>query len=244
MPYPYPRIPETIHGKELTILGVEHKPEFFQQYQPMLEDFVKSHDAIVLEQTVGGNFWESGFYGSIGELARKQGKKVYQVDPLGWKPIFLDVVNAGIGLALLYQLITGSKSAETTTRRNFLKKMCQFAVGVPLLAGTLAVRNVQSILALDTTIHYGIDDALGYGLQDYRNIVIAEGLIRLCQEAEDFHTLGSIHGAAHSETVHEYLLSPNKRQKRLAYLPYDMLGNTQIREYTPTSSGWELRRTF
>lgn len=242
--YKYPRISERINGKELAIWGVEHTREFFNQYKPLFEDLVRDNDVVVLEQMVGGDFWESNFFGRVGELARGQGKKVYQIDPVGLGNFLLDLGTTFAGGALIYNGVRGSKSQEKTTRRNFLKRMGKLALGLPLVAGGLPGRLLLENLTTDISVSYGVDDQLGYGSCDYRNIVIAEGLARICNEVRDVSRICSIHGASHSEAVHEYLLSQNKRQKRLVYLPHDILGNTKIREYTPTSKGWELTSTF
>ena len=93
-------------------------------------------------------------------------------------------------------------------------------------------------------ISYGVDDLIKYGSTDYRNIVIAEGLERICHKVESIEKIGSIHGAAHYETVHQYLISPEKRYKRLVYLPHDLIGNTKIREYAPIGTNWKLTREF
>ena len=91
--YKYPRISEIVNGKKLAIWGVEHTREFFNQYKPLFINFVKDNDAIVLEQMVGVNFWESKgkLFEDLGELAREQGKKVYQVDPVVWGNVYLDL---------------------------------------------------------------------------------------------------------------------------------------------------------
>ncbi len=243
--YKYPRIPVTVNGKELAIWGVEHTREFFNCFKSLFEEFIGNNDCVVLEQPVGADFWETDFFfGDIGELVREQGKKMYQVDPVTWGNLLLDLVTIGIGGRLVYKGAKGSKSPEKISRRGFLKRLGQLAIGVPLVWGSWPTRLLQDYLTIAISVSYGVDDQLGYGTDDYRNIVIAEELDRICREVESVRKIGSIHGAAHSEAVYQYLISPEKRFKRLAYLPHDILGNTKIREYTPTDKGWELSRSF
>lgn len=241
--YIYPIMSETINKKELTILSVKHDKLFFYQHKPFFESFVRANDAIVLEQTVGGDFWQSDFFGSIGELVKKEGKKIYQVDPVGWGNVLYDLGTGLVGTYLCVSAMT-LKSQKEIKRRDFLKKMVQLSAGISLVAGSLPTKVIEIDLDPNVPLSYGLDDELGYGVHDYRNIVIASGLDRICHEVEDLNKIGSIHGAGHSKGIYEYLLSPKKRQKRLAYLPHDLLGNTKIREYIPTSSGWKLSRTF
>jgi hypothetical protein len=243
--YKYPRISETVNRKELAIWGVEHSYEFFYRHRALFRDFVRNNDVLVLEHPPGANFWEvEGFFDSLGELAREQGKRVYEVDPLEWENLFLDVGTGFVGGILAYKSIRKLTSPAKTTRRNFLKALPLLALGVPLIMGSWPIRFFQDRFTDKISVNYGIDDTVGYGSDDYRNIVIAEGLDRICHEIDDIKNIGVAHGAAHSDAVHKYLISPNKRKKRLVYFPHDFLGNTKIREYTPTTKGWELTRTF
>jgi len=85
---------------------------------------------------------------------------------------------------------------------------------------------------------------ISYGITDYRNIGIAEGLERLCNEVNNIKKVCAIYGAGHAETVHKYLMSPILRKKHLIYLPYDFMFDAKIREYLPDKDGWTLSRTF
>lgn len=231
--YPYPIIKETISRRELTILGVSHTKEFFDYYNQLFEDFVDKNDAIVLEQIAGGDFWEdNGFFGTISELARKRSKKIYQVDPVSSGNIILE-----LGVAIGGSLMLPKAGRFSMSRRDALKRLGRTAIGFSLIFGSLPMQITKDALTQDYS--YGIDDLLLYGSSDYRNIVIATGLERLCKELPGVRTIGAIHGAAHSEPIHEYLMHPMKRLKRLAYIPHDMVGNIMIREHTPTASGWE-----
>jgi len=241
--YEYPRIKEQVHGKELSILGVAHTERFFHRHKSFFEEFVENNDAVVLEQVLGGDFWEDkSFFNKVGELARRQGKRVYQVDPVRWSHLIFD---AGGLITSGFLIGKGIKSLDKDfSRRGALKFLAQSAIGTSLFLGSLFGKWATFSLSPAIVMSYGFDDQIEYGSTDYRNIVIADGLDKLCRTVEDVERIGSIHGAAHYETVHEYLISPAKRLKRLAYFPHDLLGNTAIREYTPVNDGWVLSRNF
>ncbi|MBI2542727.1 MAG: hypothetical protein HYW24_00890 [Candidatus Aenigmarchaeota archaeon] len=252
--YPYPIITEKIYGKDLTILGVEHKHDFFNEYREFFENFVTRQDAIVLEQVLHRslgvvNFWEGeGFYRDVGKIAGSQGKKVYQVDPGNWGVFVLDLETGVLGSCMAavttFNLLESYIRRENISRRKLLKRLLKLAVGVQLswsgLPGIIIQDDLSGFFG-----GYGIDDLLGYGAVDYRNIVIAEDLERLLSyEVPSISRIGSIHGYLHSAPIQTYLKNRELRMKRLVYFPHDVIGDTKIREYTPRGDDWRLTRTF
>ena len=206
--YPYPPLKETVFGTEVSILGVEHNSEFFEQYQHFFIEFIAQQDAVVLEQVVGGNFWNSNFFREMGRIAESLGKRVYQVDPATTvNSRFIDDLTGIAGLILLYKGLE-KMNKEKMSRRNFLKGGVQIAAGTSLVGGTYLGDVLISGLSPENIEEYMVKEKFTYGDCNYRNIVIAEGLERICKEVLDIQKIGAIHGAAHSKAVHSYLAVP------------------------------------
>ena len=155
---------------------------------------------------------------------------------------YSDITNGAIG-AILIKASLKYQSSENDSRRNFLKRLGKAAFGLSLIGGFAPAKSVL-LNTFPSTLSYGLDDKLELGVCDYRNIVTADGIDRLCKEASCPEKLVLIYGAGHHAPIYEYLKDSNKRRKRLAYLPQELVGNTKVREYNPTKSGWQLTRAF
>lgn len=85
-----------------------------------------------------------------------------------------------------------------------------------------------------------------YGDTDYRNLMIAHGIEKICTETKNIKKLACFHGEAHSKPIRTYLRNPTLRKiKRLLYKPtYELVSKTEVREYTPTYDGWMLSNLF
>lgn len=241
--YPYPLIKEKINDKDVCLVGVAHDYSFFKEHESYFEDIVSKHDAIVLEQSLGGDFWDSDFFGWIGDIAHSKKKRVYQADPMNWSIFELDAWAWWIGINLIFWSIA-YKPRKKISRREFLIRSALIGSGASMVFGTTPMRIFTTEQNLEMVLEYGIDDFLLYGETDYRNIKIAEGIERICNEVDYIKSLATIHGAAHHKTVDFYLKNPYLRSKKLAYFPHEIVGNTKIREYVPDGDRWTLVRSF
>ena len=241
--YPYPPIRETINGKDISIVGVVHEPGFFDQYRLFFKGVVSQHDVIVFEGGAGIDFWQySGVYAQAGAIAYSQKKRVYQFDPSNWAVGLLDTGQCAFGLWLIISAI--SSTTNKVSRRAFLKKSIAGMGGASLVLGSYPGILLRGLISTQGLIGYGIDDLLTYGKTDFKNIMVAHGIDRLCHEVYDFDSLVSLHGYTHYETIDGYLMNRDLRIKRLAYLPYEAIGEMGIREYVPDEIGWVLARRF
>ncbi len=247
-PYPFKTLERRINGKEVSIVGVLHVKPFFVAYEEYFDTVIQSHDAVVLEQPVGGEFWQQSFFKYIGKLARKHKTKVYLADPTNLATHDSDKIYGYLGILMMVaksgELLVRQKM-QKLSRRNFLKCGLWIGGGVSLALGSFDGLMLRGrMLGLDHIADFGWDDILLHGETDYRNIKIAEGLIKICDEVKDIKNLVAIHGQAHSEPIAEYIESPVLRKKLYTYFPYELVGKTKVREYTPTKKGWNLVRRF
>ncbi len=245
----YPEYPlfadkETVNGKEFTIIGVQHTPEFFNSYKSFFKKRVAESDAVILEQSVGSEFWKSSFFGKAGEAARAEQKRVYQIDPVTLANFSIDTI--GIPVACVFGIVHELRDSKTG-RRDFLKKIGKIGLYSYLLSGTLELSSVKASIDEEIVSKYGMEDVLSYGWMDYRNVSIADGIDRLSRETDGIRKIASIHGNNHADTVIGYIKDAELREiKKNLYLPYDnrILSKTKIREYIPGESGWKLVREF
>ncbi len=233
--YPEYAMKESINGKEITIIGVQHTPEFLNSHKSFFEDRVAESDVMVLEQSIGGEFWESPFFGAVGKIAHSKQKRIYQIDPLTMQSGLIDIF--GIPTICISGIVHELRN-EKTDRRKFLKKIGKIGVYSYLLSGTFPAK---------MSIIYGSEDIYSYGLTDYRNVMIADGIERLSRQTDGIRKIVSIHGNAHADTVRGYIKDSEIREiKKNLYLPYDnkVLSKTKIREYVPDENRWRLTREF
>lgn len=134
--YPFPTLHEVVNGKNVSILGAWHEEDFLEEHKQFFENFVAKQDVLVLEQPVDVNFWEEkDFFKGIGEFAREQNKKIYQIDPITESMHSTDVIVGILGMGLMYSGL--KKCSKKLSRRNFLKKLGVFGIGLSLSAGSL-----------------------------------------------------------------------------------------------------------
>lgn len=263
--YPCACIERKINGKDVTILGVYHTEDFLFRYYSFLSSKIHSADAVVLEQVVGAEFYQDdGFFGRLGAMAGF--KPVYVVDPinpesfaadtlLGWAGILLmQIPFIAIPSKMLLDWRASKKRRKSheskkqeCTRRDFLKGLFGYAVaigaGASMLSGSHLGVAAKSLISENLLLKYGIDDALSYGLMDFRNLIIAEGIEKLAK-IEDGKMV-AIHGDAHSDPIDFYLTNPIARKKRLAYFPYEQIATAGIKKFVYTRrTGWALEERF
>src|SRR3989344_7105221 len=162
--YEFPRIKETVNGKELAIWGVEHTREFFIKHEKLFRVLVSENDAVVLEGISNANFWVCpNFFNDVAEITKEQRKKVYEVDPKIKRSQneiaqpyadALEVATYALGLYSLIKGVRNSGGKQATARRNFLKRMAKIAVGISLTAGTLPVKCLQFMFSPNTAVTY------------------------------------------------------------------------------------------
>lgn len=99
--YPCSTLEEKINSTDVSIIGVAHVKEFFKRYENFFYDKISCSDAIVLEQPVGGEFYDSKFFNELGMIAHKQKKKVYQADPVNTPSFCTDFMQGGLGFILI-----------------------------------------------------------------------------------------------------------------------------------------------
>lgn len=75
--YPCSTLEEKINSTDVSIIGVNHEKEFFKRYENFFYDRISCSDAIVLEHSVGGKFYDSKFFNELGMIAHKQKKRIY-----------------------------------------------------------------------------------------------------------------------------------------------------------------------
>ncbi len=238
--YPYELLEEKVKNTSVRIVSVAHTLDFFLEHKHFLDNQIKESDAIMLE----GNYYTLeecySLFRNLGDIARRENKKVYQADPRTKKTGCLDFLQTGLGLYM----------ALST-------KLLDHSYGVPLglylLSGSLVgmlIRHIPRVISdikknkpVSVSNNY---EALLYGETDYANIMIAEGVSKIISSIKDVKKLACFHGQAHSKPIQVYLRYPAFRKfKRLLYLPtYDYVSNRKVREYTPINEGWELSKKF
>ncbi len=256
--YPCACIERKINGRDITILGVHHTESFLFRYYEFLSSKIHSADAVVLEQVVGAEFFQDrGFFGRLGSMAGF--KPVYVIDPVNPISFKIDDFAGPAGILLMLspfiirstndikKRLTPKKSNKVAekqgcTRRDFLK--CLFGYGVAVGAGASMLCGshlgiiAKQLISENLLMRYGIDDALSYGLLDFRNIIIADGIEKLTK-LEDGKMV-AVHGDAHSDPIDFYLMNPTARKKRLAYFPYEQIAEARIKKFVYKRKGWTL----
>ena len=112
---------------------------------------------------------------------------------------------------------------------------------IPLLSHSPLIK-AEKPTAIDA-----LPNVFPHDLDDYRNVVIAEGLDQLDKKLEKGISVGAIYGAAHGPEVKDYISSPVKREAQLAlYADYKNTAKPHARifEYKDNVwtqiSGWDL----
>lgn len=121
MDYPYPPIRDNVNGKDISILGVTHFPEFFKEHEPFFEEFISQQDALLLEESYV-DFQEDDFFGKIGNIAKSQKKRIYQADPRNNLIIATDLLSFPAGLILIKD---AAESIKTKTSQTETGGFCQ-----------------------------------------------------------------------------------------------------------------------
>lgn len=228
--YPYSILEEKVNSVDISIIGVSHNLDFFMEHSKFFYNKVSNSDAIIMEQPVCGDFWDSEFFGSIGEIAHYKKKNIYQADPVTIVSSLLDASQGILGASMM---LTGTLEMRM--------------LGMYLLLGSFPGSLSRYLLSRspDSEDVNNKHDLLMYGNTDQRNVVIAGGIKKICSKVGGIKKVSCIHGAAHSKPIKAYLQYPLLRKfKRMLYLPYEAVSQTKVREYTPSYHGWVLSDMF
>ena len=239
--YPHDIAEYKLHGKQVYIVGVSHIIPFYYQHIDLFDELTHINDALVLEQPIGGEFWHSSFFNKLGNLANSYKKKVFVADPANIDSWYFDSYVVGsLGLGMM---ITGPISMFFGG--SLLEGLIMAGIGTHLFS------RAAPIQMLDETIYgfeekkFRIIDYLSYDwLIDYRNLKIAEGIDKICRTENSVSSVVAFHGAAHTAGMEAYLKHPILRAKKIAYLPYEILGINCVREYSPRPIGWNLVNSY
>lgn len=197
----------------------------------------------------------SSFFAKVEDCAAKLGKRVVLIDPYYIKTEnqlvqFDDRVDTTkkllglgglVGTFLVDKLTKEAElkkdksvEAQPLSRRRFLQR----SVG---LAASL-VPGLSHRPALDDRSHNVTDflpNLVSYDLNDYRNVVISEGLSQLDGRLEAGTSVGAIYGGAHGPAVKDYVLSPNERAVRMAaYAPFKSVAKPHVRIFEFKDKSW------
>jgi len=244
--YPGSVLEEKVNSVDVKIIGVDHEYDFLKKHYSFFEEKISESDAIMLEQVIGGDFWDSDFFGGggLGGIAHSQRKKVYQADPNTPLSLFVGFpVQTALGAALAGYSIFNMYDIE-----KILPNLVNLGIGLYSFAGGLFGFCMRAKIKYEKygEAFYGLDDLLLYGQIDFRNVMIAEGIDKICHEIPEIKKLSCFHGDAHSHHIKTYLKNSKLRNiKKILYTPYWLLSHKKVREYTPVGSycyDWQLSK--
>lgn len=232
--YPYPPIKHRVNDKDVSIIGVAHTDPFFEEHEDFFRKVIDDHDALILEAYGSGAI--DDFFWQLAYIAGEKGKNVYNVDPDNRFVRFGELILVGLATAYFFHLAYDfneriKNGSKKMSRRNFLKRTLIGCLAGSKILGSLGA-TCRGLINEDLLLEHGWDDILMYGELDYRNVKIAEGIRKVCDEATDISSIAAIHGMGHSKGIEAYLMNPDLMKKKYAYLPYDLLGSG-IRKYEP-----------
>lgn len=223
--YPCSTLEEKISSTDVSIIGVYHIEEFFFEYEDFFKDKVSRSDAVTLEEG-------KGFFEYVEELAYSQNKKVYKADPLTKVSGRMDHTQFACGLAMLFLGFFGSPAVACSgaylTLGTLVGSVFRYApFAYPSLKKAYKEKKFEKISLPN------LWDVLLYGETDYRNIIMADGIEKICTKPEGLQKLACFHGEAHSKPLRSYLKNPTFRKlKRLLYKPtYELVSETKVKEY-------------
>ncbi len=254
------RIPGIVGETEIQMFGIAHKPSFYEEYEDLLTDHISSSDGLVIETPLGDDPWEVDAFRKPTEIAYDEDTALYIADPLNeglyraeqaqlLSPAAAGLVGAGVMARAQYRHHKSDDASPELTRREMLATLAPVISSLYLAGNTRNGRGVlQSATDLDRTLNeddwavtYGWDDRLGYGMQDYRNVTIADNLLTLVETGSDIDKITTIHGALHGKTVAGYMQESATREiAETLYTAHDRVADEQLEKYLPSDDGsWE-----
>lgn len=235
--YPYSILERKIEKTDVTILGVQHTAEDFEKYKDFFQEQVSFHEAIILEQPAGENYFNdfrgSDFFDSFAEFARMQGKRVYLTDPARMpefrlyerqieKGAFAACLNSAVAFVGL------NLDSDFLSIAGIIGQMLSLSI----ISGSEEWSKIRSI--------NGWFGALSWGYHDYREIKLTAGIRKICKRGDE-KTLLAVHGEGHSKGISFYLTYPYlARLKLLTYPSYEKrarnAGLSTTREFIPLTN--------
>jgi len=216
------------------------------------------NDAIIFERNDDGSNDlgnSGGFYFPLNRIALGQNKRAYVTDPINPGSSTLDFIFSLSPLAIVADDATKTirslrkkenfpnKDTPKVSRRNSLKLGGGLALFY-LFLGSYAGANLRYVLGDKDSL----TGTLTYGDIDYRNIKIAEGILKICYKVDDIKNLVAFHVFGHSTGIDTYVENEVFRLKKFTYLPFEatsrLYSTENVSEYIPTSNGWHLTRSF
>lgn len=247
-------IQKKIKNSNVEIIGVWHAKRFFNEQQEFYERKINESSGIVLEQSIGGEFWECEFFDKLGEIAYKKKIPIYQADPINEVALIdyhhsLTSVFGGILMGIGFYKNARKMISKKITRKEFFKNAGLNFSGASIFCGSFwPYAYLKNELEQSPEI-----DVLVYGQTDWRNIKIAEGINKIC-EKENLEKITAFHGEFHTKSIGFYLDNPEIRKiKDILYAPLNICGIKGIRKYVPEkiredlkkyNQGWKLEKVF
>lgn len=236
---------------EITEEGMQSAIEYFKKHGG---NFDPNNIALVGQiRKVLKESAENSFFAKVEDYAAEMGKRIISLDPKyiateSDLETYDDNVDSGkkilgiSGLAatLLLDLVTKTRGIKekaqpsSISRRRFLQGTLGVAASlVPLLSHRLVYKGSKH------TILDEMPNVFPHDMNDFRNVIIAEGLTQLDQRSEEGVSVGAIYGADHGPKVKDYVLSPTKRTAQLAlYADYRKITHPHVRVFEHQNNAW------
>ncbi|MFH0978564.1 MAG: hypothetical protein V1837_04650 [Candidatus Woesearchaeota archaeon] len=230
--YPYTCLEHVLKGSSVKVVGVNHEMPFFFSNLKNLCDLIDCSAATVIEQPTNCEFWEVPFFAYLGAIAAVKKRRVFVCDPLN-EPLHQTELNlwaAGFPLTL----IGFEGMRRNLSRRDFVKS------GITALLGAAFLNGQYPMLYPEIFTSKRIDalpSHTGWGVFDYRNTIIAQGLSLL---RERFDSVTVFHGETHCNAISRYVEHDFLRLKRFLYYPLKLYSSSTMREYKVEGLSWKL----
>jgi len=214
-----------VNGKYLTLVGSNHgKFSFskcgesdFLKRKYFYEGLIDESDIVVLEQPVGGEFYEDiSFFAKLGLIAYDSNKEIYIIDP---------------------------NNVRANNLQKFLCENFEKDGKLPLeihegFTGKVSYERYKKDHPFEGYIDYlnNIGEfyfKIAHGINDWRNVVIAKGLAEKISKL-DAENIVAIHGAQHTRPIAFYINNPELRQQKFeGYKHFNEVGRQGIKKFTP-----------
>lgn len=212
---------KTKGNQNLKLVGCNHgtpqSPGDFYERRAFYEEVGEWADSFILEQSAYREFHESPFFHNISQLAYHQNKRIYAVDPINERSM-----NLQKRLEKKYEL--SEDIYKMRLKEGYKSRVSREKYKTKHPEGT--------------EIHYHNhvkEDwwKFSYGVDDWRNVVIATLLTEKISQLKDKNIL-AIHGGGHTRPINFYLKNPKIREQKLQqYNRFNEAGTSCIKEFIP-----------
>ncbi|MDT7858741.1 MAG: hypothetical protein RQ930_01690 [Candidatus Aenigmarchaeota archaeon] len=238
-----------VNGVKYKIVGVAHNEKYFRYYKEFLYKVIKEADAVVLEYYIDKvlesdiYYQSSYFYSNVVKLCAELSKEIYVVDPNTFDndDVFFAVdsfmyLSYPVSLALYFYFFR-----KKLKRRRFIVFLLS-QLFFPLFFGSYNGRYSANLIDSKSLFNYGIEDIVGYGVFDYRNVIASERLERLSELQKSKNYLLVIYGAQHTRAIEYYLKNPTLRNiKKWIYTPlFGKISNDYILHYKLENGNYKV----